>query len=673
MAIAPRVAIAKSFLTALNRVQPAQRKKVNELITKFSDNPTAAALNFESLQGMKDPKVRTLRVDQKYRAVCVHPPKGNVYLFVWVDNHDEAMAWAKNKVFDINATTGAIQVLDMEVVEQVADAVAPAPAPESASLFAELTDAQLAQTGLPAVLVPAVRAVASDGELEKLQPYLPQEAYEALFLVACGYGLESAIRESSRASTEADVDPEDFEAALDRPASRREFRLVQSEDELLEMLDASLDTWRVFLHPNQEAIVRTNFRGPARVLGGAGTGKTVVAMHRARHLAKLYPGERILFTTFNRNLATNIAGLLDKLCGPEREQIEVTNIHSWAVAYAGKAWGTIKIVNAPQSQQCWDEALGGGKAALDWTRDDYQAEWKDVVQFYGVGSRDEYLKVSRAGARKKLTRAERAAIWVGLAGYRAELEQRGLVDWPDVMRRVRQHLEGAGALPYRAVVVDEAQDIDAEQWRLLRTLAPRDDNSLFITGDAHQRIYGKPVALSQFGIHIRGRSRRLKINYRTTEQVLRYATALIEGRDFDDLDGGGDTTTGYMSLYAGPPPEVRSFDRDSDRDAFIAERIRSLLAEGTPTDEIAVVTKLRNRVKKLSDHLTKAAIENIVLDAESTGPGVRVATMHRVKGLDFTHVIMELPERVRTTDPRDLSLLYVAATRPRKTLTILEP
>jgi superfamily I DNA and RNA helicase len=207
---------------------------------------------------------------------------------------------------------------------------------------------------LPAVLIPAVRAIETDGQLEKLQPYLPPEAYEALFLIACGYALDTAIRESTQAATAAaEVDPSDFVAALERPASRREFRLVGSEDELLEMLDASLDTWRVFLHPNQQAIVKTNFRGAARVLGGAGTGKTVVAMHRARRLATMFPDETILFATFNRNLATNIGGLLDKLCGPERARIEVTNIHRWVIAKHYRYWGERpNIVDARQADQC---------------------------------------------------------------------------------------------------------------------------------------------------------------------------------------------------------------------------------------------------------------------------------------------------------------------------------
>jgi hypothetical protein len=676
MTIAPQVAISESFLTALARLPKPLQKKAREFTTKFRTNPTSAAINYESIHGMRDPKVRTVRIDQQYRAVVVHPETGNLYMLVWVDNHDEAMAWAQHKVFDINATTGAIQVVDMQFVEQATAAVAPTAAPAPSGLFAALSDGDLARTGLPGVLVPAVRAVRTDDELEKLQPYLPQEAFEALYLIAAGYDLDRAIRESSRPPIAAPkpVDTTDFAAALEKPATRRQFRLVGSEDELVEMLDASLDKWRVFLHPNQEAIVRTNYRGPARVLGGAGTGKTVVAMHRARHLAKLYPGEKILFTAFNRNLAANISGLLDTLCGPERARIDVANVHSWAVKYAGTRWGTVTIVSPPQADECWKVALGQGRAALGWTQTDYEGEWDDVVQFHGVTSRDDYLKASRAGCPKTLKRTERVAIWEGLAAFRAELDRRKLMDWPDIVRKVRQHLETKGDTPYRAIVVDEAQDIDAEQWRLLRVLAPGADNSLFITGDGHQRIYGKPITLSQFGINIRGRSHRLKINYRTTEQVLRWATKLLAGAEIDDLDGGTDNTVGYRSLYTGPEPEVHTFGSATAETAFLIERVRALASE-SPPEEIAVVAKTKSRVRTYADALDAAGVAHTILDSDGdgAGPGVRLATMHRVKGLDFTHVVMHMPAGTSASrDPRDQSLLYVAATRCRKTLTVLE-
>ncbi|MCX5742958.1 MAG: hypothetical protein NT062_10730 [Proteobacteria bacterium] len=274
MTIVPQLALSESFLTALAQLPKPIQKKVREFTAKFRTNPTSSAINYESIHDVRDQKVRTVRIDLAYRAVVVHPPSGALYMLVWVDHHDEAMAWARDKVFDINGTTGAIQVVDMQFVERATEtAAAPVPAPKAKPTgpFVALSDDDLARTGLPDVLVPAIRAVQSDEGLEKLQPYLPQEAFEALYLFAAGIDLDAAIRESSRPPivvTTKPVDTTDFATALQKPASRRQFRLIESEDELEEMLNSSLDKWRVFLHPTQDAIVRANFRGPARVLGG---------------------------------------------------------------------------------------------------------------------------------------------------------------------------------------------------------------------------------------------------------------------------------------------------------------------------------------------------------------------------------------------------------------------
>ncbi|MCX5742493.1 MAG: AAA family ATPase, partial [Proteobacteria bacterium] len=332
--------------------------------------------------------------------------------------------------------------------------------------------------------------------------------------------------------------------------------------------------------------------------------------------------------------------------------------------------GRLVTVSPAQEAECWAAALRKD-TALDWTEVDYKTEWDAVILFHGITTRDAYFKASRAGSPKTLKRAERAAVWEGLAAYRAELDRRKLVDWTDVVRKVRQHIEQTGATQYRAIVVDEAQDIDPEQWRLLRVLAPQKDNSLFITGDAHQRIYGRPIALSHFGINIRGRSYRLKINYRTTEQVLRWATKLLAGVEVDDLDGDSDSTVGYRSLYTGPEPDLRTFASSAAETAFLLAHIREL-TKTTPPEEIAVVAKTKQRVNAYAAALDGAAIAHTILDGDSVGPGVRVATMHRVKGLDFTHVIMHMTKSAAPTgDPRDQSILYVAATRCRRTLTVL--
>ncbi|MEO1301934.1 MAG: UvrD-helicase domain-containing protein [Myxococcota bacterium] len=675
MSVRPQIALSRSFLDSLSALPKAVQKKAREFAFKFQENPKAPSINYESIADARDPKIRTVRIDLSYRAIVVHPPEGNVYLLVWVDHHDEAMAWARNKRFDVHATTGAIQVLDMEAVASATDNSLPNPDETVDTMFGRWADAELLRVGLPEVLLPAIRAVRRDTELDALKTFLPQEASEALLFLACGYELDVAIRESSRASleTSAPVNTNDFEAALSVPSSRREFRLIESELDLLNMLDESLEHWRVFLHPNQEAIVKANYRGPARVLGGAGTGKTVVAMHRARHLARRYPDAKILFTTFNRNLAANIAGLLDDLCGEERDRIEVTNLHAWAVGHCKARWGQPEIAGKPQRDACWDDVLAQASTSLGWEAPNYAEEWEGVIQFHGITTRDGYLRASRAGSPSRLTRAQRVEIWQVLSAYRAGLERRGLMDWDDVLRRVRESVEREGRHPYRAIVVDEAQDLSAEAWRLLRALAPNQDDSLFITGDAHQRIYGRPITLSHFGIPIRGRSRRLKINYRTTEQVLRWSTRLLDDLSFDDMDGGQDTTTGYRSLYRGPEPEVFAFASVDEQTCFLLQRVRRLLDSGAQPEEIAVVFRYSGPAKRLVSVFAEAEIPTSRLKKDGEpDPGVRVATMHRVKGLDFTHVVMVVPAQPdESVDVRDRSLLYVAATRCRKTLTVV--
>jgi len=279
------VAISADFLRAFSGVPKAQQKKVREFTEKFRTDPTMSSINYEPMHEAKDPKVRTVRIGQDFRAIVIHPPKGDVYLLAWVDHHDEAMAWAKNKRFDVNAATGALQVVDVEQVEHVEAAVtmddedSEPSIQSSARLFDEVGEQDLYDVGLPPLLVPSVRAIRDDSQLDELRAYLPEEAYEALFLLACGSSVEEALKEAKRVT---EVDPDDFDQALQHPDTQRRFRVVESSDQLLDMLNAPLERWRVFLHPDQADLVRRRFNGPARVLGGAGTGKTVVAMHRAQ-------------------------------------------------------------------------------------------------------------------------------------------------------------------------------------------------------------------------------------------------------------------------------------------------------------------------------------------------------------------------------------------------------
>jgi hypothetical protein len=267
----PTVAIGADFLDAFARVPRAQQRKVREFTEKFKANPKSAAINYEKIHGVQDDKVRTVRIDQRYRAVVLHPPAGDVYILVWVDNHDEAMDWAKKRTFEVNPQTGALQIVNATEARLSVPAI-----PGPTGLFAPFGDDVLTSFGLPAVLVPAVRAVRTEDELAALGRHLPAEAAEALTWLASGIPVEE-VRAAVPASATGKVDPVDLARALEHPDTRRRFVEVQSDSDLRAMLDAPLAKWRVFLHPSQEKLVRKTFNGPARVLGGAGTGKTVVA------------------------------------------------------------------------------------------------------------------------------------------------------------------------------------------------------------------------------------------------------------------------------------------------------------------------------------------------------------------------------------------------------------
>ncbi|MBK8593471.1 MAG: DEAD/DEAH box helicase [Sandaracinaceae bacterium] len=702
----PKVALSSDFLTAFARIPRSQQKKVRAFIEKFKADPTQASINYESLEGMRDDKVRTVRIDKAYRAVVIHPPQGDVYLCVWVDNHDEAMDWARRKVFEVNASTGSFQV--WEPVEGANDApkrddsaarrrpteLQPA---QAERLFSARTDHELLLVGVPAPLLPAVRAVRVEEDLDSLARFLPQEASDALYLLASGYDFAQALDELSAPAPKEVVDTADFTKALERPGSLRQFKVITDDRELAEMLDAPLSLWRVFLHPTQQQLVRMDSKGSARVLGGAGTGKTVVAMHRARHLALqkgfLQPGQRVLFTTYTKNLAADIKQNLATLCGAERDLIEVKHLHGWAADFLRARGAKMKVLPDTVERKLWAEVVALADETLPFREAFYREEWSKVVQAHDVLSEDEYMKVRRTGRGTPLKRAERRAVWKVLSAYRAKLDAGGYMDPADLIREARLLLQNApGALPYRAVVADEVQDFRQADLALLRALVPQGDNDIFVVGDAHQRIYGHRASLGAADISIRGRrSRKLRINYRTTEEIRAWATAILSGMTVDDLDEGTDEHQGYHSLRFGAAPELRHFRTEAEEGAFIVDTIRRWQEDGTRLADVCVIARSVKALEQRYQPLLADAgfaTQLIKTDADTQKEdGVRLAGMHRAKGLEFRRVILAgiqagtMP--LQLSDDRfadeaakhahedsERRLLHVAATRARDGLVV---
>src|SRR5262245_20734366 len=579
----PTVAIADDFLDAYARIPRSEQKRVREFTEKFKKDPTSTSINYEKIHDVKDPKVRTVRIGQKYRTIILHPDEGDVYVLVWVDNHDEAMTWAAGRVFDINPYSGSLQVINVVEAEKASP---PKPGKKAKGLFDDFDDDLLLSFAVPESLLPSVRAVTNKVVFQSLVPHLPSEAAEALTWLAEDIPVDE-VREMIAAQPKKQVDTNDLEKALEHPDSRRRFVTVNSEEVLASMLDAPLEKWRIFLHPTQERLVTKNFNGPARVLGGPGTGKTVVAMHRARHLAKTLcsdADDRILFTTYTGNLAQNVEQNLANLCGEEAQRIEVVHLHAWAVRFMRQRGVEFSVGSAEEIDQCWQEASLKTEE-LEFDIGFLKQEWEQVVQANGVEKRDDYLKAWRIGRASAIGRPQRDRIWSVFDAYAQGLRDRGKPEWLSVIRQTRRYLEKEKArLPYRAVIVDEAPDFHIEEWKLIRAIAPEGPNDLFLVGDAHQRIYGHKISLRNCGINIQGRSSALRINYRTTEQIRAWAMSMLQGIEVDDLDGERRNEKGYKSLLSGPAPEVHSLSSKKEEMAFLGKMIKGLLKDHKQED-----------------------------------------------------------------------------------------
>ena len=763
MAGRPGMAMSSDFLEAYARLPRAQQKGVRSLISKFNSDPTASGLNYERIHAARDPAMRSLRIDRNYRAIVLKPERGDVHMLLWADKHDEAYAWAARHECRINPETGALQVYAPRTDLPALDVPPPA--------FRALKDRELARLGVPLAMVAEVRAIRGEAELDAMQARLPVEAYEALFLHLAGETYEQLVLE--REAPADPVDTGDFAKALERDESRARFVVVEDEMELEAMLNAPLERWRVFLHPSQRRLVERRWNGPVRVLGGAGTGKTVVAMHRARRLARNLlapraapsvsdapgtaeirdapgarnittiseaPGTRdtrgapdtpatpetrsprsapspgrILFTTFTRNLAADIEHNLRAICTPEEmERIEVTNLDRWVVRFLRRRRYQFRIVydRGRDAGEAWQRALDLKPPDLDFPDAFYDDEWEQVVQANGVTTADEYLRVPRTGRGVRLSRAVRARVWPVFEEYRVQLAERGLKEVDDACRdaaalitaereresdrereQERDQGRSQGALDYAAVIVDEAQDMGAQSWRLIRAIVPEGPDDLFITGDGHQRIYGRNrVVLGRCGIDVRGRARKLRLNYRTTEQTRRWAARLLDGRAIDDLDGGADDGRGIRSLTEGPAPILEHFASREEQARYISEYLEGLRDGGEPLRGVCIVARTRRERDAIAAELAEEGLKSVTLEAGAIDDGeaedVRLATMHRVKGLEFDRVVIAgmndglvpLPAALEargdaaereSAETGERALVHVAATRAKRELLVL--
>jgi hypothetical protein len=678
------VALAQDFLGNLSKLPSAVQSKVLKWALRFQSDPTANGINYERIKGARDGNLRSVRIDQDWRGIVFKPDKGDVYVLMYVDRHDDAYRWAESRKVAINPVTGAMQLFAVEHREAEAEPPRAASAPTapsvSAPMYAHLTDEDLLSIGVPQDMIPEVRILRTEEDLDALQASLPVEAYEGLFLIAAGDTV-SDILTARETRVDRKVDTEDFARALETAESQSRFVVVDDPETMTAILNAPLTQWRVFLHPTQRKLASTDQKGPMRVLGGAGTGKTVLAMHRAKWLAehRLKDGQKVLLTTFTRNLAQDIEENLKTLCSPEvMKRIEVRNLDAWVASFLRRSQYDYRINydrRTGAAAEAWLNALSTADASLGLPKEFYEEELVHVILAQGVASRDEYRTAKRRGRGTVLSRQKRDAIWPIFEEYRAGLALRKLKEVDDAYRDAATLLRDSDGC-YAAIVVDETQDFGPQALRLLRAMVPHGSNDLFLVGDGHQRIYSRNRAsMGDCGIDIRGRGRKLYLNYRTTEEIRTKAVALLEGHEADDLDNGSDEVRRYKSVSRGPQPVVH--DAAGMEEALsLAVDAMQLAAEAGHS--ACVLVPSRQDADKAVQSLQRAAMKPLLLGpderdrADSLAP--RVATMHRAKGLEFDQVVLISRPSFSSDEARVFEqrrLEYVALTRARRHATII--
>lgn len=680
----PTVAISADFLTSYAALPRQKQGKVTAFFNKFRNNPMHPGIHFEKIEAGIDKNICSVKIDDTYRAIVARQPESGVFILLWVDHHDEAYDWAKRKKCSVNKMTGSVQIFDVqEVVVEKEDA-------EEPGLFDAVSEEVYARIGLPEEQIPMIKCIKRLEDLYAKKPLIPEEAYEGLEWIGNGFAIDEVLSELYPEQETVDINADDFAAALQTDASKKSFVIVEGEEELEAIMQEPLEKWRIFLHPTQRRVVNKKFNGPARVLGGAGTGKTVVAMHRAKKLvADLKNGEKILFTTYTKNLAEDIKDNLRKICtAEEMRKIEVINLDAWVSNFLRQQGYEYQVVYDDESDKAWEEALSLVGGNLTFIKNFYKDEWVKIVQAQEVYDKAAYCKASRIGRGVRLDRKVRFQIWEVFEEYQNIMNEKQYRDVETAMYECRKIIEKKNlAGQYVSVIVDEGQDLSPSAFRLLRTLAGDEhENDIFIVGDSHQRIYKNKAVLSKCGINVRGRSSYLRINYRTTEEIRKFAFGLLNGVSFDDLDENYDNGKGCQSLTHGERPEIKEFSTPELEMGYIIRKIRELEAAGAEQKNICIVARTHRLLDNYVSGLQNAGIKSYEIKANKTDDrtfdGVRIATMHRVKGLEFDHVFAAavnkkvLPFGTKDDFEDDISLeefrtgekclIYVALTRARK-------
>lgn len=671
--------IADTFTASLAHLTNEEQKLVKTTAFDLQINPENSGLSFHKLDRARDKNFWSVRVGSDLR-IIIH--KTDISLMLcYAGHHDRAYDWAERRKLEVHPQTGAAQWVEIrERTEEILirkPVEAQLPEPENLRLFTHISRENLLQYGVPEDWLDAVLEATEETILE-IADHLPGEAAEAVLDLAVG---RTPLLPQTKVPSEN---------PFDHPDSQRRFRIVDNQEELAMALEFPWEKWAIFLHPAQRRLVEGEYSGPMRVAGSAGTGKTIVALHRAVFLTRQNPEARVLLTTFSDALANALKRKMRELLWSQpklAERLEIQSLGTVGRKLFEVHLGKIKIASSETINQLISEAsaqMPDQKFSLAFLR----SEWEQVVDAWQLTSWEEYRDVLRLGRKTRLSEKQRKQLWSIFSLVRSNLENLGQITIPGMFGRLTILYAGEQHSPYDFCIIDEAQDIEVGQLRFLAALCGEREKGLFFTGDLGQRIFQTPFSWKAAGVDVRGRSKTLRINYRTSHQIRAQADRLLDP-EFSDVDGNTECRRDAQSVFNGPDPVIFMAHSSTDEIKKVGEWLRERTTEGMAAHEIAVFVRSAAEMDQAVAAATNASLSYQILDKrlEIANGKVSLATMHLAKGLEFRAVaVMACDEEIIPMQSRlsaagesadleeiyntERQLLYVAITRARDHLLV---
>ena len=671
--------IADTFTDSLAKLTGDEQKSVKTTAFDLQLNPSNPGLSFHKLDKARDKNFWSVRVSSDLRIIVHKTPES--LLLCYVDHHDPAYHWAERRKLETHPKTGAAQLVEIrETVQEItipryveAEILVQPKLP----LFSHVSEDALLSYGVPAEWLADVR-MANEDTLLLLSEHLPGEAAEALLDLATG--VTPQVPQPVAVGT----------GPFDHPDAQRRFRVMNNVEELERALDYPWEKWTVFLHPAQRQMVERDYSGPARVSGSAGTGKTIVALHRAVFLTRSNPDARVLLTTFSNTLARALHTKLRVLVNNEPrlgERLEVHAMNAIGQRLYELNFGRMQIASREIIEKLIWKASGNIEGHK-FSQHFLYTEWEQMVDAWQLVSWESYRDITRLGRKTRLPEPQRRILWSIFDQVRSKLTLGNLVTESDMFNRLTVLLAGRKNPPCDFYVVDEAQDINVAQLRFLAAMGAGRPNSLFFAGDLGQRIFQQPFSWKALGVEVRGRSRTLRINYRTSHQIRMQADRLL-GLELGDVDGNTEERRGTTSVFNGPAPTINALDTPEEEMESVGKWLAARTSEGIKPHEIGVFVRSAAELERAWTAVGLAGLAYKVLDekVDTTAGMVSICTMHLAKGLEFRAVVVmacddeviPLQERIETVaDDADLKevydterhLLYVACTRARDHLLV---